>query len=160
MSKKLVAYFSAGGVTAAVAKKLSEVASADLYEIKPETLYTEADLDWRDKQSRSSVEMQDPSSRPPIGSNKADIEAYDVIFLGYPIWWYVAPRIINTFLESYNFSGKIIVPFATSGSSGMGDSAEKLESSLSSGAVWKSGKLLNGNPSAEVLAVWVESLNL
>ena len=106
MSKKLVAYFSASGVTADIAKKLAEAANADLYEIRPETPYTAADLDWRDKNSRSTLEMQDKSSRPAIADKNADIANYDVIFVGFPVWWYIAPTIINTFLESYDFSGK------------------------------------------------------
>ena len=116
MSKKiLVAYFSASGVTAKAAWKLSEAIGADLHEIKPEVLYSSADLNWMDKKSRSSVEMNDPSSRPTIAEKLADMEKYDVVFVGFPIWWYVAPTIINTFLESYDFSGKTIIPFATSG---------------------------------------------
>ncbi|GHU13480.1 hypothetical protein FACS1894161_3480 [Spirochaetia bacterium] len=109
--KKLVAYFSASGVTSELAKVLAEAASADLYEIKPEVPYTKADLDWQNSRSRSSIEMKDPSSRPAIADKNANIAAYDVVFVGFPIWWYVAPTIINTFLESYDFSGKIIVPF-------------------------------------------------
>lgn len=120
MSKKLVAYFSASGVTAKVADTLAKAAGADLYEIKPAIPYTEADLDWRNKDSRSSVEMRDPASRPTIGSAAVDMSEYDTLFVGFPIWWYVAPTIINTFLESYDLSGKTIIPFATSGSSGMG----------------------------------------
>ena len=116
MSKKiLVAYFSASGVTAKAAWKLSEAIGADLYEIKPEVPYTRADLDWMDKNSRSSVEMNNPSSRPAIATKLPDMEKYDAVFVGFPIWWYVAPKIINTFLESYDFSGKVIIPFATSG---------------------------------------------
>ena len=127
MSKKiLVAYFSASGVTAKAAWKLAEAAGADLYEIKPEVPYTSADLNWMDKKSRSSMEMNDLSSRPAIADHLADMEKYDVIFVGFPIWWYVAPTIINTFLESYDFSRKTIIPFATSGGSGMGRTNEKL----------------------------------
>ena len=120
MSKKLVAYFSASGTTAAVAKALSEAAGADLYEIKPQTPYTRADLNWQDKKSRSSVEMNNKTHRPPLADKDAHIENYDTIFLGFPIWWYVAPTIINTFLESYDFTGKTIILFATSGGSGFG----------------------------------------
>ena len=127
MSKKvLVAYFSASGVTAKAAWKLSEVIGADLYEIKPEVPYTSADLNWMDKKSRSSVEMNDPASRPSIAEKLQGMEKYDVVFVGFPIWWYVAPTIIHTFLESYDFSGKTIVPFATSGGSGMGKTNTKL----------------------------------
>lgn len=159
MSKALVAYFSASGVTAGVAKALAEAAHADLYEIKPETPYTHADLDWNNKQSRSSIEMKDPASRPTIADVDANIVAYDVIFVGFPIWWYVAPTIINTFLESYDFSGKVIVPFATSGGSGFGKTVELLRTSVSGNAIWKDGKLLNGRQSKEALAAWVEGVS-
>jgi flavodoxin len=160
MSKKLVAYFSASGVTYELAKVLAEAASADLYEIKPEVPYTKADLDWQNSRSRSSIEMKDPSSRPAVADKNANISAYDVVFVGFPIWWYVAPTIINTFLESYDFSGKTIVPFATSGGSGLGKTKEKLQPSVSGTAIWKEGKLLNGRPSQDALVKWVESLNL
>jgi len=160
MSKKLVAYFSASGVTAALAQTLAEAADADLYQIKPAIPYTKADLDWMDKQSRSTLEMQDLSSRPILADKDANIEAYGVVFVGFPIWWYVAPTLINTFLESYDFSGKTIVPFATSGSSGLGETTEKLQPSVSGTAIWKEGKLLNGTPSKDALAAWVESLGL
>ena len=120
MGKLLVAYFSASGTTAEVAKRLSKAAEADIYEIKPEVPYTRADLNWMDKKSRSSIEMSDKSSRPAIADKNANIADYDTIFIGFPIWWYVAPTIINTFLESYDFSGKKIVLFATSGGSGLG----------------------------------------
>jgi flavodoxin len=158
--KILVAYFSASGVTSAVARTLAEAAGAGLYEITPATPYTKADLDWNNKNSRSSVEMRDPSFRPALADKDADIAACDVIFVGFPIWWYVAPTIINTFLESYDFSGKTIVPFATSGSSGLGKTAEKLKPSLSGTAIVKEGKLLNGKPSKNVLAEWIASLRL
>ena len=121
MSKTLVAYFSASGVTAKLAKSLAQVTGADLHEIQPAEPYSSADLDWTNKKSRSSVEMNDPSYRPAIGNQVADMEQYDTVFVGFPIWWYVAPTIINTFLESYDFSGKTVIPFATSGGSGMGD---------------------------------------
>jgi flavodoxin len=160
MSKKLVAYFSASGVTAELATALAEAAGADLYEIKPEAPYTEADLDWRNGQSRSVLEMKDPASRPALADKNANIAAYDVVFLGFPIWAYVAPGIINTFLESYDFSGKTIVPFATSGGSGFGRANEKLRPSISGAAILKEGKLLNGGPSKDALASWVESLGL
>ena len=151
MSKKiLVAYFSASGVTAKAAWKLSEAIGADLHEIKPEVPYSSADLNWMDKKSRSSVEMNDPSSRPTIAEKLADMEKYDVVFVGFPIWWYVAPTIINTFLESYDFSGKTIIPFATSGGSGMGKTNEKLGPSCP-GATLLQGKLLNGNLSEDSL---------
>lgn len=160
MSKKiLVAYFSASGVTAKAAWKLSEAIGADLHEIKPEVLYSSADLNWMDKKSRSSVEMNDPSSRPTIAEKLADMEKYDVVFVGFPIWWYVAPTIINTFLESYDFSGKTIIPFATSGGSGMGKTNEKLGPSCP-GATLLQGKRLNGNLSEDSLKNWVKNLNL
>ncbi len=160
MSKKLVAYFSASGTTAAVAKTLAEAAEADLYEIRPQTPYTRADLDWTNKRSRSSVEMNDKSFRPPLADKDARIEGYDTIFLGFPIWWYVAPTIINTFLESYDFAGKTIILFATSGGSGFGKTVAGLQGSLTAGAVIRDGKLLNGHPSKESLAAWVGSLNV
>ncbi|MDR1099378.1 MAG: NAD(P)H-dependent oxidoreductase [Treponema sp.] len=160
MSKKLVAYFSASGVTAALAKTLAEAAGSDLYEIKPEVPYTKSDLDWTDKKSRSTIEMQDSSFRPAVTDKDANIANYDVVFVGFPIWWYVAPTIINTFLESYDFSGKTIVPFATSGSSGLGKTIEKLKPSVSGTAILKEGKLLNGSPSRDTLAKWIVSLNL
>ena len=160
MSKKiLVAYFSASGVTAKAAWKLSEAIGADLHEIKPEVPYSSADLNWMDKKSRSSVEMNDLSSRPTIAEKLADMEKYDVVFVGFPIWWYVAPTIINTFLESYDFSGKTIIPFATSGGSGMGKTNEKLEPSCP-GATLLQGRLLNGNLSEDSLKNWVKNLNL
>lgn len=160
MSKKiLVAYFSASGVTAKAAWKLSEAMGADLHEIKPEVPYSSADLNWMDKKSRSSVEMNDPSSRPTIAEKLADMEKYDVVFVGFPIWWYVAPTIINTFLESYDFSGKTIIPFATSGGSGMGKTNEKLGPSCP-GATLLQGKLLNGNLSEDSLKNWVKNLSL
>lgn len=160
MSKKiLVAYFSASGVTAKAAWKLSEAIGADLHEIKPEVPYSSADLNWMDKKSRSSVEMNASSSRPTIAEKLLDMEKYDVVFVGFPIWWYVAPTIINTFLESYDFSGKTIIPFATSGGSGMGKTNEKLGPSCP-GATLLQGKLLNGNLSEDSLKNWVKNLNL
>ena len=144
MSKILVAYFSASGVTKKVAEKLAALVNADIHEIKPKVPYTKADLNWMDKKSRSSVEMNDKSSRPAIADKDAHIEQYDTIFLGFPIWWYVAPTIINTFLESYDWTGKKIVLFATSGGSGMGKSAACLRDSAK-GAQIIEGKMLNGN---------------
>ena len=129
MSKKLVAYFSASGVTAKVANALAEAVGATLHEIKPEIPYTAADLDWMNKQSRSSVEMSDKSSRPAIKDRLDNMADYDVIYLGFPIWWYVAPTIVNTFLESYDMSGKTIILFATSGGSGFGKTVETLKCS-------------------------------
>ncbi len=159
MSKKLVAYFSASGTTAAAAKTLSEAAGADLYEIKPQTPYTRADLNWQDKKSRSSVEMSNKTHRPPLAERDAHIENYDTIFLGFPIWWYAAPTIINTFLESYDFTGKAIILFATSGGSGLGRTAAGLKDSAPR-AVIREGKLLNGRQSKEALTAWVNSLSV
>ena len=161
MSKKsLVAYFSASGVTARAAKTLAEAAGADLYEIKPKMPYTKADLNWMDKNARSSIEMKDPSSRPELADENADIASYDVIFLGFPIWWYVAPTIINTFLVAYDFSGKTIILFATSGGSGLGKTVEKLKPSVSDTTVIKEGKLLNGQVTKENLENWLKTFNL
>ena len=157
MSKTLVAYFSASGTTAGVAKKLANAAGADLYEIRPAVPYTQADLNWTDKKSRSSVEMNDRSSRPALADQNANIGAYDTILLGFPIWWYTAPRIIHTFLESYDFFGKKIVLFATSGGSGFGRTAEDL-APVCPGAAVLEGKVLNGNLSDDVLRKWVEML--
>lgn len=160
MSKKLVAYFSASGVTRNVANLLAEAADADLFEIKPEVPYTKADLDWRDQNSRSSVEMKDKSSRPAIAEGNAKVEEYDVIFVGFPIWWYVAPTIINTFLESYNFAGKTIILFATSGSSGFGETVDALNGSVDSTAIIKEGKVLNGSQSVSSIKDWIATLGL
>ena len=160
MSKKLVAYFSASGVTAKLAKNLAEAAGADIYEIRPEVPYTNADLNWQDKNSRSSVEMKDKSFRPSIADTDANIADYDTIFVGFPIWWYVAPTIINTFLEAYDFSGKTIILFATSGGSGMGNSAKELRSSVSDSAVIKDGKRFSANASVSELKEWVNSFGI
>ena len=159
MSKKLVAYFSASGVTESVARTLAQTADADLYKIQPEVPYTSADLDWMDKKSRSSLEMNDPASRPAIVTGDLDVSSYDVIFLGFPVWWYVAPTIINTFLETYDFAGKTVIPFATSGSSGIENSEKKLQQQYPS-INWKSGKLLNGHLDSTALASWVKTLNI
>ena len=159
MSKKLVAYFSASGTTAAVAKTLAEAADAGLYEIKPQTPYTRADLDWTNKKSRSSVEMNDKSSRPALAERNAPVDDCDTVFLGFPIWWYTAPTIVNTFLESYDFTGKTIILFATSGGSGLGRSSADLRASAP-GAVIRDGKLLNGRQTREALAAWVNSLSV
>ena len=160
MSKKIVAYFSASGVTAGLAKNLTEAAGADLYEIRPAVPYTNADLNWQDKNSRSSVEMNDKSFRPAIADTDANIADYDTIFVGFPIWWYVAPTIINTFLEAYDFSGKTIVLFATSGGSGMGNSSKELKTSVSDTAVIKDGKRFAASTSVDELKKWVESLGI
>ncbi len=158
MSKTLVAYFSASGTTAKAAKNLAEAAGADLYEIKPAVPYTQADLNWMDKKSRSSVEMNDKSSRPALADQDADISAYNTILLGFPIWWYVAPTIINSFLESYDFSGKKIVLFATSGGSGFGKAVDGLKGSVAADTLITEGKILNGNPSTDELKAWVNTL--
>ena len=160
MSKILVAYFSASGATAETAKNLAEAAGADLYEIKPAVPYTSADLNWQNKQSRSSIEMSNKSSRPELADKNANIEDYDTIFLGFPVWWYVAPTIINTFLESYNFSGKTVILFATSGGSGFGDTMKYLKNSVSADTKITEGKILNGRPSADSLKKWVEKLHI
>lgn len=156
MSKKMVAYFSASGVTAKAAKELAQVCDADLYEIRPEIPYTSADLDWMNKKSRSSVEMNDPSSRPALSDTSADITGHDVIFVGFPVWWYTAPAIIKTFLEAYDFSGKKIVPFATSGGSGLGKTAETLQEVVPSAMVME-GRLLNGKQDLAELKKWAGS---
>ena len=158
MGKKLVAYFSASGATAKVAKALAEAADADLYEIKPAVPYTKADLNWMDKKARSTVEMNDRAFRPAIADRNAHAENYDTIFLGFPIWWYVAPTIINTFLESYDFSGKTVILFATSGGSGFGQAAAGLRASVPASCVIREGKILNGRQTAQGLKAWVESL--
>lgn len=155
----LVAYFSASGTTAKAAKVLAKAAGADLYEIKPAVPYTSADLSWMDKRSRSSVEMNDKHSRPALADTDASIAGHDVIFLGFPIWWYTAPTIINTFLESYNFTGKTIVLFATSGGSGLGKSAAGLRLSAP-GARIVDGRLLNGRLSENELKSWAEKMDL
>lgn len=155
--KTLVAYFSVSGVTANVAKLLAEAAGADLFEIKPAVPYTNADLNWMDKKSRSTVEMQDKSSRPAIAAPCSNLADYDTIFVGFPIWWYVAPTIINTFLESGDFSGKKIVLFATSGGSGFGKTVANLKGSAP-GATIVEGKLLNGTQSVAGLKSWVDSI--
>ena len=151
MNKKLVAFFSASGNTAALAKKLSEKAGADLYEISPAVPYTSADLNWQNKQSRSSLEMNDHSSRPELADKNADISAYDTVYIGFPVWWYIAPKIINTFLESYDFSGKKIILFATSGGSGFGKAADNLRSSAP-GAEIVVGKVNPTPKDIEILA--------
>ncbi len=151
--KVLVAYFSASGVTAKVADKLSKAIGADLFEIKPAQLYTSADLDWTDKKSRSSVEMADRNARPQIVNKVSDMSKYDVIFVGFPIWWYREPSILDTFMESYDFSGKQIVPFATSGGSGMGDSGSIMQK-LAPKAKVDSGKRFSSGVSETDLKTW------
>ena len=160
MKKALVAYFSASGVTARAAKALAQAAGADLYEIRPAVPYTKADLNWMDKSSRSSVEMNDKSSRPALADGDAKIADYDVVFVGFPIWWYVAPTLINTFLERYDFAGNTIVLFATSGGSGLGRTAEGLRGSVSGSARIVEGGLLNGRLSPDSLKAWLDRLSL
>lgn len=158
MAKTLVAYFSASGTTAKVAKTLAEAAGADLYEIKSAVPYTRADLNWMDKKSRSTVEMNDRAFRPAIADCNAHVENYDTVFVGFPIWWYVAPTIINTFLESYDFANKTVILFATSGGSGFGQAAAGLRVSVPASCVIREGKILNGRQTAQSLKAWVESL--
>lgn len=159
MNRKLVAYFSASGVTAKVAETLSETIGADLFAIEPKVPYTKADLDWMDKNSRSTLEMKDPASRPEIARVRDNMEEYDTVFVGFPIWWYVAPTIINTFLESYDLTGKTIIPFATSGGSGMGKTNEKLMPSCK-GAKLLDGKVLKANAGTKELDDWVAGLSI
>lgn len=156
MSRKLVAYFSASGVTAKAAKALAEAAGADLYEIKPKIPYTAADLEWLNKKSRSSVEMNDPSSRPELADTAAGVDQYDVVFVGFPVWWYTTPSIIKTFLEAYDFSGKVVVPFATSGGSGLGKTSQTLQETVPAASV-REGKMLNGRLNAAELKQWADS---
>ena len=157
MSKKLVAYFSASGVTAKVAETLAEAIGADIFEIEPKVPYTEADLNWMDKKARSTIEMSDPASRPEIAAKRDNMKDYDTIFVGFPIWWYVAPTIINTFLESYDLTGKTIIPFATSGGSDIGKTNERLTPSCK-GAKLLNGKVFKHNVGHKELSTWVDGL--
>ena len=156
MSQTLVAYFSASGTTADVAREISNITDADLFEIKPKIPYTTADLDWTNKNSRTTIEMQDENFRPEIAEKISDIENYDTIFLGFPIWWYIAPNIINNFLESYDFSGKTIRPFFTSGGSGAGNTDEKLHKSAPN-AIWRPAKRLYANNN-ERIKNWINDI--
>lgn len=158
-TKVLVVYFSATGTTEGVVEHIANGLSADIYEIIPEEPYTDADLDYNDNNSRSTLEMNDPSARPAISGSVENMEQYDIVFIGYPIWWGDAPRIVSTFMESYDFSGKTIVPFCTSGGSGIGSSASNLEQ-LTSGAAWLEGRRLNGSDSSDTVMEWVNSLEL
>ena len=155
MSKKLVAYFSASGVTGSVAEKLANEIGADLFEIVPEKPYTNADLDWQNSRSRSSVEMKDRSARPAIASRIVDMSRYDVIFVGFPVWWYREPSIIDTFMEAYDFSGKTIVPFATSGGSGLGDAPKNMQA-LAKGSEVEDGKRFSVVVSGQELRAWAQ----
>lgn len=157
--KVLVAYFSATGTTKGVAEHIANGLNADIYEIVPEEPYTDADLNYNDNNSRTTIEMNDPNTRPAISGSVENMEQYDIVFVGYPIWWGEAPRIVSTFMESYDFSGKTIVPFCTSGGSGIGSSASNLER-LTSGATWLDGRRLNGSDSQDTVMEWVNSLDL
>lgn len=156
--KTLVAFFSASGETKKLAQTLASVVNGTLYQILPETDYTPADLNWQDKHSRSTIEMQDPAYRPALAGAVEDIDQYDPIFIGFPIWWYEAPRVIQTFLESYDLTGKTVIPFATSSSSGMGNTDSILQRSAPK-AGWKLGKRLKATASAQEITDWLESLN-
>ena len=154
MKKILVAYFSASGVTERVAKKMADAAGADLFEIKPDQPYTRADLNWMDKHSRSTVEMNDRNCRP-VMAEKPDVSGYDMIFVGFPVWWYREPSIIDTFMESTDFTGKTVVPFCTSGGSGLGDSAKNMQA-LAPGAKVLEGKRFSASASSDELKKWVD----
>ena len=160
MSKTLVAYFSCSGVTERLAKSLASLVDGDLYRIEPAIPYTTADLNWRDSKARSTIEMQDKKSRPAIEGKVNKMEQYDTVFIGFPIWWYAAPTIINTFLESYDFSGKTVIPFATSGSSGMGDTDKRLHPSCSKETKWRMSKRFPADAKVGSLQKWVEELKI
>ena len=155
MAKTLVAYFSASGTTAKVAKDLAAATSADLFEIAPEQPYSRADLNWQDKKSRTTIEMNDEACRPAIAGTVADMGAYDAVFVGFPVWWYVEPRIVDTFLEACDLAGKTVVPFATSGDSGIGRAASHMRG-LVPGATVREGGLLNGRHSQAQLSAWAQ----
>ena len=159
MSKTLVAYFSASGATARAAKEIAQAVDADLYEIRPAEPYTDADLNWMDKHSRSTIEMNDPASRPEIADELPDVSGYDALFVGFPIWWYTCPAIIRTFLEGLDLRGKKVIPFATSGGSGIGNTAEDMKK-FAPGADILPGRMLNGRIDTAELAEWVKSLGL
>ena len=158
MSKNLVAFFSASGSTRKLSNTLAEVLGADTYEIKPATPYTGKDLNWNNSQSRSSVEMADINSRPALADKNANVAEYDTIFLGFPIWWYVAPHIINSFLESYDFSGKTIILFATSGGSGFGETLNQLKPSCADSVHWIQGQVFRSRTDKNTLSQWVNSI--
>ena len=158
MSKTLVAFFSASGSTRKLSNNLAEVLGADTYEIKPATPYTGKDLNWNNSQSRTSVEMADIKSRPELADKSAKVADYDTIFLGFPIWWYVAPHIINSFLESYDFSGKTIILFATSGGSGFGETLAQLKPSCANSTLWIQGRVFRGRTDKNTLSDWIKSL--
>ena len=152
MGKTLVAYFSASGVTARAAKEIAQAVGGDLYEIRPAEAYTDADLNWMDKKSRSTIEMNDPACRPAIAGAVENMERYDTVFVGFPVWWYVEPRIVDTFLERYDFSGKVLIPFATSGGSGIGKAEQSMRAHCPN-ADWKQGRLVNSGAAA-----WAKSV--
>ena len=159
-AKTLVAYFSAGGATKRIAEAVAKAAGADVFEIKPREPYTAADLDWQDKQSRSSLEMGDPTSRPALDHDLASVADYEMVILGFPIWWYTAPHIVETFLEGHDFAGKTMVVFCTSGSSGLGDTIPTLQRSVSFDTRWRPGKRFAANASDADVAAWVETLGV
>ena len=160
MSKKLVAYFSATGTTANVASMLADAVGADIHEIRPKFPYSKADLNWMDKQSRSTIEMNNKAFRPEIEHSDLKMEDYDVVFLGFPIWWYVAPTIINTFLENYDFAGKKVILFATSGGSKFGKTIEELKVSVPDTCEIIEGKLLNGKQTIPAIREWTETIDI
>ena len=160
LGKTLVAYFSCSSVTEELAKALASVVEGDLFRIEPTVPYTDDDLNWNDRNSRSTIEMQDRKSRPEIANTIQNIDGYDIVFVGFPIWWYVAPTIINTFLESYDFSGKTVIPFATSGTSGVGDTDKHLHTSCSKSTKWRPAMRFGQPFNKGEIAVWVDSLNL
>ena len=160
MKKKLIAFFSASGETARLARTIADVTGGDLFEIRPATAYTAADLNWNDQNSRSTVEMKDEKSRPAVADSVTDMAQYDVVFVGFPIWWYQAPRIIETFLESYDLAGKTVVPFATSGGSGMGKTENILKACCAPETRWLPGKRLSSRESAASVRRWVDGLLL
>ena len=155
--KILVAVFSASGVTKKVGEEIARIAGADFFEIVPKEIYTDDDLNWMNKQSRSSVEMNDPSARPEIAGTVSDMDSYNKVIVGFPIWWGVAPRIIETFLESYDFSGKTVIPFCTSGGSGVGRSDEELHKNVKGNVEWKKGTQIN-RPDETVIKKWLEEV--
>ena len=159
MSKALVAYFSASGVTAKLAKTLAQATGGDLFEIEPAQRYAAADLDWMDKHSRSTVEMKDKNARPAIASTVENMAQYDTVYVGFPIWWYEAPRIVQTFLESYDLSGKRVIPFATSGGSEMGKT-ESILKPICPAAVWLPGKRMRSNEDSSAVQEWIHSLGI
>ena len=159
MASTLVAYFSASGTTAKAARALADALDADLFEIQPEQPYSSADLNWNNASSRSSLEMNDDACRPVISNEVENMEQYHTVFVGFPIWWYVEPRIIDTFLEAYNFEGKTIVPFATSGGSGLGKAPQRM-GEIAKGSIVKPGKMLNGHQSSQALRLWAADLGL